>query len=144
MAVTISPDDPRIMLLQQYCLGALKLKQDKWSKLTGTDESLALIANFLEKPEGRLLVISLNPSGVLVPLTSFPPTNKNKAVYYIKKVPEQLKKETMAAHLLVGDMSLIPLEQLSSFIESVSGISTRLNVVLHCGTNIYMYSSSQL
>ena len=82
MAVTISPEDPRIMLLQQYCLGALKLKQDKWSKLTGTDESLALIANFLEKPEGRLLVISLNPSGVLVPLTSFPPTNKNKAVYY--------------------------------------------------------------
>ena len=120
MAVTISPDDPRIMVLQQYCLGALKLKQDKWSKLLGTDESLALVATFLEKPESWLLVIALNPTGVLVPMTSFPPTNKNKAVYYIKKAAEQLKKETMASHLLVGDMSLIPLEQLSSFIESVS------------------------
>ena len=120
MAVTLSPEYPRILVLQQYCLGALKLKQDKWSKLIGTDESLALLATFLEKPESRLLVISLNPSGVLAPMTSFPPTNKNKAVYYMKKAAEQLKKETMSSHLLVGDMSLIPLEQLSSFIESVS------------------------
>ena len=129
----ISPEDPRLLLLQQYCLGALKLKQDKWAKLIGTDESFAMLANFLEKTESRLLVISLAPNGQLVPLTTFPSSNKNKGVYFIKKAPEQLKKETMGNNLLVGDMSLLPLEQLSSFIESVSTSSDRAcmhNVVL--------------
>ena len=113
-------EDVRITLLQQYCLGALKQKVDKWTKMMSQEENVATLTEFLEKADVRTLVVSVASSGQLTLLKSFPSNIKNKAVYFIKKEPEALAKQKTADHLLVGDISLIPLEQLSSYVESVS------------------------
>ena len=74
--------------------------------------------DFLERAEKRVLIISQAANGQLTPCTSFPATARQKAVYFMKRIPEKLKKENLK-NLLYGDMSHLPLEQLSSTVESV-------------------------
>ena len=88
--------------------------------MAGQEDNLVLLSEFLEKPEKRLLVIYLASNGQLTPDTAFPSSSKNKAVYFIKRQPEQVKKENVKTLLLFGDVSHVPLDQLSNLVESVS------------------------
>ena len=113
-------EDIRMLAIKQFCLKTLKQKSDKWAKMTSQEENTVLMTEFLEKADKRVLVIQALSSGQLAPMETFPTSNKNKAVYYIKRAAEALKKDNFKELLLFGDMSQVPLDQLSSVVESVS------------------------
>ncbi len=83
------------------------------------EDYMVMLSEFLEKADKRLLVIYLSSSGQLTPDWSFPSSTKNKAVYFIKRQADQIKKENMKTLLMFGDVSHIPLDQLSNLVESV-------------------------
>ena len=115
-----SVEDVRLLAIKQFCLKTLKQKSDKWAKMISQEENSIMMTEFLEKADKRVLVLQLLPSGQLAPMETFPTSNKNKAVYYIKRAAEALKKDNFKEVLLFGDMSQVPLDQLSSVVESVS------------------------
>ena len=81
---------------------------------------MVMVNEFLERGDRRILVIYLASSGQLTPDTAFPSSTKNKAVYFIKRHAEQVKKENLKTLVMFGDVSHIPLDQLSNLVESVS------------------------
>ena len=115
-----STEDPRLEALSQYTLKTIKQKPDKWAKMMGLEENVMMINEFLEKPEIRLLVIFANQQGLLTPSKLFPNSTKTKAVYFLKRQADAVKKENIKALLIFGDMSHVPLDQLASIVESVS------------------------
>jgi dynein heavy chain len=112
-------NDPRIEFLQQYTLKTMKLKNDKWLKMMSQEENLVLVNEFMERGDRHIMVIYANASGQLVPMNTFPTTTKAKAVYFIKRSSESVKKENYKTLLMFGDVSHIPLDQLSFLVESV-------------------------
>ena len=119
-------DDPRIEMLQNYCIKTLKQvnlkinkqkmrvwigtvtatveakvqmslsfksspspllfhfqKPDKWGKMMSQEDNMVVILEFLEKGENRVLVIFTNQQGQLQPITTFPPSTKNKVCIII-------------------------------------------------------------
>lgn len=115
-----STEDPRLEALSQYTLKTMKQKPDKWAKMMGLEENVTLIHEFLEKPEIRLLVVCANQQGLLAPTKQFPNSAKTKAVYFLKRQADAVKKENIKTLLVFGDMSHVPLDQLASIVESVS------------------------
>lgn len=83
------------------------------------EDNMVLINEFFEKADCRVLVVYVASNGQLTPMITFPTTSKNKAVYYIKRVPDTLKKDNILQLLQFGDMSYVPLDQLSSLVDSV-------------------------
>jgi len=49
------------------------------------EESVSQVMDFLEKGDCRVLLVVLTPAGLLQPLSEFPLTLKNKAVYFVKR-----------------------------------------------------------
>ncbi|XP_028375908.1 LOW QUALITY PROTEIN: dynein heavy chain 17, axonemal [Phyllostomus discolor] len=109
--MTITPD-PRLEYLEKVAAVILKFKPDKWSKMTGAEENLALFTEFFEKADVCVLVLTLNPAGMILPCLGFPASLKFKGVYFIKKKPETLKKDTYKDNLIYGDISPAPVDQL--------------------------------
>lgn len=62
-----------------------QVKPDKWTKMMSQEESVSQVMNFLEKGDCRVLLVVLTPAGLLQPLSEFPLTLKNKAVYFVKR-----------------------------------------------------------
>ena len=87
--------------------------------MTSQEENLVMLSEFLEKADKRLLVIYVSSTGQLTPDWSFPSSTKTKAVYFIKRHADQIKKENMKTLLMFGDVSHVPLDQLSNLVESV-------------------------
>eukprot|EP00731_Ephydatia_muelleri_P036494 Em0265g1a len=87
--------------------------------MMGLEENVMMINEFLEKPEIRLLVIFANQQGLLTPSKQFPNSTKTKAVYFLKRQADAVKKENIKALLIFGDMSHVPLDQLASIVESL-------------------------
>ena len=114
-----STEDPRLEALSQYTLKTIKQKPDKWAKMMGLEENVTMINEFLEKPEIRLLVIYANQQSLLAPSKQFPNSTKTKAVYFLKRQAEAVKKENIKTLLIFGDMSHVPLDQLASIVESL-------------------------
>ncbi|XP_045691837.1 dynein axonemal heavy chain 17 [Phyllostomus hastatus] len=106
------PPDPRLEYLEKVAAVILKFKPDKWNKMTGAEENLALFTEFFEKADVGVLVLTLNPAGMIVPCLGFPASLKFKGVYFIKKKPETLKKDTYKDNLIYGDISPAPVDQL--------------------------------
>jgi len=115
-----SGEDPRMAFISQFCLKTMKQKADKWSKMMSQEDNVVLMQEFLEKGESRMLIVYVTPQGQLQPTVEFPTSTKNKAVYFIKRKPEAIKKETVQNLLMFGDMSYTPLDQLSSLVDAVS------------------------
>ncbi len=82
------------------------------------DDNVTILNDFLERAEKRILIIIQAANGQLSPSTSFQLTTKQKAVYFMKRNAEKLSKEN-TKNLIFGDMSHLPLDQLSSTVESV-------------------------
>ena len=84
------------------------------------EDNLVMINEYMERGDRRILVISLSSNGQLVPMITFPTSSKAKAVYFIKRAADPIKKENIKSLLMFGDVSHIPLDQLSYLVESVS------------------------
>lgn len=106
------PPDARLEYLERVAAVILKFKPDKWGKMMGAEDNLALFTDFLEKADVSVLVLTLNPAGMIVPCLGFPAALKFKGVYFIKKRPETLKKDTYKDNLIYGDISPAPVDQL--------------------------------
>uniref|UniRef100_A0A2K5MWZ2 Dynein axonemal heavy chain 17 n=1 Tax=Cercocebus atys TaxID=9531 RepID=A0A2K5MWZ2_CERAT len=111
--------DVRLEYLEEVASVVLKFKPDKWSKLIGAEENVALFTEFFEKPDVRVLVLTLNAAGMIVPCLGFPESLKSKGVYFIKTKPDNINKDNYKARLLYGDISPTPVDQLITVVEEV-------------------------
>ncbi|XP_039332256.2 dynein axonemal heavy chain 17 [Saimiri boliviensis] len=116
--MTMAPD-VRLEYLEEVASIILKFKPDKWSKLIGAEENMALFTEFFEKPDVLVLVLTLNVAGMVIPCLGFPESLKSKGVYFIKRKPENITKDKYKAQLLYGDISPTPVDQLIAVVEEV-------------------------
>ncbi|XP_055096955.1 dynein axonemal heavy chain 17 [Symphalangus syndactylus] len=116
--MTMAPD-VRLQYLEEVASILLKFKADKWSKLVGAEENMALFTEFFEKPDVQVLVLTLNAAGMIIPCLGFPKSLKSKGVYFIKKKPENINRDNYKAQLLYGDISHTPVDQLMAVVEEV-------------------------
>lgn len=116
---TLHIADERWDFLEQFTLRTLNVKNDKWAKLTSNDDLRSKIQDFLDKKDLMFVVISMPPSGALTPIYSFPLGGKMKAVYFVKRVAKEVTKKEIGNQLLFGDLSNIPIDQLSSIVEDI-------------------------
>uniref|UniRef100_A0A673VKH9 Dynein axonemal heavy chain 17 n=1 Tax=Suricata suricatta TaxID=37032 RepID=A0A673VKH9_SURSU len=116
--MTVTPD-VRLEYLEAVAALFLKFKPDKWGKMMGAEENLALFTEFLEKPDVLVLVLTLTPAGLITPCLGFPAALKSKGLYFIKKSEGPLSKHTYKSQLLYGDISPTPVEQLIAVVEEV-------------------------
>lgn len=88
-----------------YVQRRLKLKPEKWLRLTTTEEHKNLLKQFLDQEHQMQLIIVLTPSAQLLPLTNFPLTQlKTKGTYTKQDISEKrlnFYKETTQAIPLI-------------------------------------------
>jgi len=84
---------------------------------------------FFDTPSEMILIIQLNPAGVLVPFLEIPTTGWVKASYFIKKNPIEITKENYRNVIIPGDMASKPIEELSVLVEEVMRLHVPLNIV---------------
>ena len=113
------PPDVRLEYMESVASLVLRFKPDKWSKMMGTEENMALFTDFFEKPDVLVLVLTLNPAGMIIPCLGFPASLKSKGMYFIKKRPENIGKDNYKERLVYGDMSPTPVDQLIAVVEEV-------------------------
>ncbi|XP_061245817.1 dynein axonemal heavy chain 17 isoform X1 [Bos javanicus] len=113
------PPDVRLEYMESVASLVLRFKPDKWSKMMGTEENMALFTDFFEKPDVLVLVLTLNPAGMIIPCLGFPASLKSKGMYFIKKRPENIGKANYKERLVYGDMSPTPVDQLIAVVEEV-------------------------
>lgn len=111
--------DPRIDYVETVSSALLKFKPDKWNKLIGTEENMALFTEFFDKPDNPVLVLTLNPAGIIIPCLGFPESLKTKGVYFIRTKPENITKDNYKTRLIYGDISPTPVDQLIAVVEEV-------------------------
>lgn len=116
--MTATPD-ARLDYLEQVSSIVLNFKPDKWGKMVGAEENLALFTEFFDRAEVSVLVLTLNPAGMIVPCLGFPASLKSKGVYFIKKRPENISKTNYKENLIYGDISPAPVDQLIVVVEEV-------------------------
>ncbi|XP_006869595.1 PREDICTED: dynein heavy chain 17, axonemal [Chrysochloris asiatica] len=111
--------DVRAEYLEQVSSIVLKFKPDKWTKMLGAEEYVAMLTEFLEKPDVPVLVMTLSPAGMIIPYLGFPASLKSKAIYFIKTRPVSVTRDNYKALLLYGDISPEPVDQLIAVVEEV-------------------------
>ncbi|XP_021069297.1 dynein heavy chain 17, axonemal isoform X2 [Mus pahari] len=111
--------DPRIDYLETVSSVLLKFKADKWGKLIGAEENMALFTEFFDKIDNPVLVLTLNAAGMIIPCLGFPESLKTKGVYFIKTKPENITKDNYKTRLIYGDISPTPVDQLIAVVEEV-------------------------
>lgn len=111
--------DKRLDFIENYCTLSLHVKPDKWSKFATSEETHTMLNEFYEKQDVTTLVITLNPTGQLIPCLGFPSTLKNKGIYFVKKRRENITKDNFQEALIVGDISPSPVEQMMAIVEEV-------------------------
>ncbi|XP_039715551.1 dynein axonemal heavy chain 17 isoform X2 [Pteropus medius] len=120
--MTVTPD-VRLEYLEGVAFTMLKFKPDKWGKMMSVEENLALFTDFLEKPDTLVLVLTLTPAGMIVPCLGFPASLKSKGVYFVKKKPRSISKDSYKDHLLYGDLSPTPVDQLIAVVEESENLN---------------------
>ncbi|KAH0629389.1 hypothetical protein JD844_011440 [Phrynosoma platyrhinos] len=115
--------DKRLDFIENYCTLYLHVKPDKWSKFSTNEDVLTMLNEFYEKPDLTALVITILPTGQLVPCIGFPATLKNKGIYFVKKKHENITKDNFMDALLVGDISPSPVEQMMAVIEESENLA---------------------
>lgn len=66
--------DPRLELMGLYVQRRLKLKPEKWARLTTTEEHKSTLREFLDGDQQMQLIIVLTLSAQLLPVINFPLT----------------------------------------------------------------------
>ncbi|XP_076257481.1 dynein beta chain, ciliary-like [Rhynchophorus ferrugineus] len=112
-------DDSRLEFLLNYLTKSYRLKQEKWNKMMALDENKKMILKFLNDPKQPMLIITIPPTGLLTPFTSFNSQVKQKFTYFIRKKPEEVTMENMRDVLTFGDMSGRPIDDLAVLVEGI-------------------------
>ena len=121
MASELELNDSRVEFMADYVIKTLKLKPDRFAKMYSTDETRQMFMDFFEKSDITSLLLIATAAGGLTVQFDWPQNPKSKACYFVKKSREPITKETnFRTHLLYGDMSPSPLDQLSAFVDEVS------------------------
>ncbi|XP_031634969.1 dynein beta chain, ciliary-like, partial [Contarinia nasturtii] len=113
--------DPRLEFMGLYVQRRLKLKPEKWTRLTTTEEHKTTLKDFLDGSDDQIqLIVVLTPSAQLLPLVNFPLTQlKTKGIYFIKKRPAPIPKEKCSEFLVYGDLATKAIDQLSCLVDEV-------------------------
>ncbi|XP_058791425.1 dynein beta chain, ciliary [Phymastichus coffea] len=114
--------DPRMEYLGSVVQKSLKLKHEKWHRLTVTEDHRNILLDFLDNPVPAALFVVLTPTAQLVPSCGFPiPCQRTKGVYAIKMkiavIPKE--KEACAAMLLTGDLSHRVVDELATIVDNI-------------------------
>lgn len=113
--------DIRIEFMAVYILKTLKLKPDRWIKMYAIDDNKSMILEFVDKGEQPILVFSVMPNGALMVAYTYPTQMKSKSIFFAKKQRGNVPKdENMKNYLMYGDLSFLPIDQLSAVIEEVN------------------------
>lgn len=112
--------DNRLEFMGSFVQKTLKLKPEKWLRLTTVEEHKNTLKEFLDRSNPMQLVIVLTQAAQLIPLTSFPLTQlKSKGVYFIKKESTPVPKLECSNFLIFGDLATRSIDQLSSLVDEV-------------------------
>ncbi|KAI9142914.1 dynein heavy chain and region D6 of dynein motor-domain-containing protein [Paraphysoderma sedebokerense] len=126
--------DPRVEWFCEPVTKALKVKSDKWRKVTATPENCDPIMQFLDNPTVATLFFTLNAREDIVPFIAgspqFPTTLKKKAIYFLKQsiLSEEgsdrdkagpIAKDRMDKEFICGDLAPNPLDFLNVLLEDV-------------------------
>ena len=49
--------DPRLDFIQDFTLKALRLKPDKWARMTISDEQRSYVTHFIERPQPQVKLL---------------------------------------------------------------------------------------
>lgn len=116
-------NDKRVEFVADYVLKNFKLKTDKWMKLYNVEESKIMLLEFFDKQDNQCLVVLVSAAGVLSLQYEWPAAVKGKACYFVKKNKENLAKDAnLNAQLLYGDLSSVPVDQLSVLVDEVCNL----------------------
>lgn len=78
--------DTRFEFMGSFVQKTLKLKPEKWQRLTTVEEHKTVLKEFLDRPLPVVLIIVLTQSAQLIPCTSFPLTQlKSKGLIKVFK-----------------------------------------------------------
>ncbi|XP_042858403.1 dynein beta chain, ciliary-like [Penaeus japonicus] len=109
-------------VLGEYTNKTLRLKADRWTKAVQHEDTRSTILDFLDGNAEQVL-ISQNLSNQLVSSSEVPAGLRTKGVYYLKTSDAPLIREednsNVREHVIFGDISPQPLDQLSTLIEEV-------------------------
>lgn len=112
--------DSRFEYMGSFVQKTLKLKPEKWMRLSTVEEHKSTIKEFLDRAMPMQLIVVLTQAAQLIPQTSFPLTQlKTKGVYFIKKQPLPVPKDDCANFIIVGDLATRSIDQLSSLVDEV-------------------------
>lgn len=112
--------DSRIEYMGSFVQKTLKLKPEKWMRLSAVDEHKSTLKEFLDRTMPMQLIVILTQAAQLVPQTSFPLAQlKTKGVYFIKKHPFPVPKEDCGKFIIVGDLATRSIDQLSTLVDEV-------------------------
>lgn len=75
---------------------------------------------FLNTPDREMILFTLNPTGVLMPMLDFPDGFKTKMSYFIKLTSVEVTKSNYEYILIYGEVSTNPLMDLKAVTEHVS------------------------
>lgn len=112
--------DCRLEFMGSFVQKTLKLKPEKWNRLTTVEEHKNTLKEFLERPLPMQLIVVLTQSAQLIPVTTFPLTQlKSKGVYFIKKHPQEVPREDCGDFLIIGDLATRSIDQLSGLVDEI-------------------------
>lgn len=112
--------DGRLEFMGSYIQKTLKLKPEKWQRMTTIEEHKSVLKEFLNRPQPMQLIVVLTQAAQLVPCTTFPLTQlKTKGVYFIKRQPKEVPQEKCCEFLIVGDLATRAIDQLSTLVDEV-------------------------
>lgn len=119
-AENVNTVDSRLEFMGSFVQKTLKLKPEKWLRLTTVEEHKNTLKEFLERPQPMQLIVVLTQSAQLIPVTTFPLTQlKSKGVYFIKKEPHEVPREDCGSFLIVGDLATRSIDQLSGLADEI-------------------------
>ncbi|KAJ3365528.1 hypothetical protein HDU91_002183, partial [Kappamyces sp. JEL0680] len=114
----VVPIDARINWFEERVCNGLKVKSDKWKKMTAAGENVEIMYHFLDKDVNTILFY-LNQKDEIVPAVKFPSSLKKKSIYFLKRRTGAQITEKLDQELILGDLSANPLEFLSTLLEEV-------------------------
>lgn len=119
-AENVTVSDTRLEFMGSFVQKTLKLKPEKWLRLTTIEEHKNTLKEFLDRPQPMQMIVVLTQAAQLLPLINFPLTQlKSKGVYFIKKYMTPVPKEHCGNFLIFGDLATRSIDQLSSLVDEV-------------------------
>ncbi|XP_059474542.1 dynein beta chain, ciliary-like isoform X3 [Neocloeon triangulifer] len=113
-------EDARLEVVGRFAVRSLRLKAEKWAKLTGNEDNFRLMtAGFLDDPEQRVMVVCLNQLMQLVVHLGFPVHLKSKAVFFVRRLRQRATLQNLAHTLAAGDLATRPAHQLDVLVDTV-------------------------